>query len=214
MRLNTGTSDVTERTANPQAELLIRIHWIELIRIRILSWARVLMTKKIKNKNTTENFFKSLIAKIEIISSLSLHKGRPSYRRSLQNSKEKIQHQKKKTNVFLCLGGNFCPPGSGSGSRIRIRIQRHHWIRIHNTAHRSLPLKETFCMLCPHCTVICECQCSRCTRRQSSNPQRSLPLNKTYRLFFLHDTAIPECQCSRCTRRQNSNPHRSLPLEN
>ncbi len=60
------------------------------------------------------------------------------YRRSLQLSKEAIQHFKtwafKKISTFL---GHFCPPGSGSGSRIpdpdpgfRIRIHWPNWIRI------------------------------------------------------------------------------------
>jgi hypothetical protein len=49
--------------------------------------------------------------------SLGLHKERPSYRRSLQLSKEAIQHLKtwtlKKIYTFV---GHICPLGSGSGS--------------------------------------------------------------------------------------------------
>jgi hypothetical protein len=49
--------------------------------------------------------------------SLGLHKGCPSYRRSLQPSKEKIQHFKRwKFCPFFFFLGHFCPPGSGSGS--------------------------------------------------------------------------------------------------
>jgi hypothetical protein len=65
---------------------------------------------------------------------LRLHKGRPSYRRSLQLSKENIKHFKIWNFLmffyFLC---HFCPSGSGSG--FRIRIQRPDWIRfrIRNT---------------------------------------------------------------------------------
>jgi hypothetical protein len=69
--------------------------------------------------------------------SLGLHKGRPSYRRSLQPSKENIQHFKiwKFCTFFYFFVGHFCPPGSGSGSaiwmRIRIRIQQLKLMRIH-----------------------------------------------------------------------------------
>ncbi len=55
--------------------------------------------------------------KIAIYLSLGLHKGLPSYGRSLQPSKENIQHFKT-LNFFLFFSfcGSFCPPGSGSGS--------------------------------------------------------------------------------------------------
>jgi hypothetical protein len=49
------------------------------------------MTKKIK-KFTAEK--KILGSKTTIYLSIGLHKGRPSYRRSLQSSKENIQHFK------------------------------------------------------------------------------------------------------------------------
>ncbi len=55
-------------------------------------------------------FFKNL--KIVIYLSLRLHKGRPSYRRSINPSKENIQHFKLKISAFLW--GQFCPPGTGS----------------------------------------------------------------------------------------------------
>ncbi len=73
-------------------------------------------------------FFQS---KTTIYLSPGLHKGRPSYKRSLQLSKENIQHFK--TWNFLLFStflGHFCPPGSGSGFRIRIRIHWPDWIRI------------------------------------------------------------------------------------
>ncbi len=47
---------------------------------------------------------------------IDLHKGRPTYRRSLQPSKENIQHFK--TSLFSIFVGHFCPPGSGSGSSV------------------------------------------------------------------------------------------------
>ncbi len=55
--------------------------------------------------------------KIAIDLSLGLPKGRPSDRRSLQPSKENIQHFKTwKFLTFSVFVGNFCPPGSGSRS--------------------------------------------------------------------------------------------------
>ncbi len=49
--------------------------------------------------------------------SIGLHKGRPSYKRSLQLSKENIQHVKKLNFlIFSTSVGYFCPPGTGSGS--------------------------------------------------------------------------------------------------
>jgi hypothetical protein len=51
----------------------------------------------------------------------------PSYRRSLQLSKENIQHFKKlNLFTFSMSVGRFFPPGSGSGLRIWIRIQGPH----------------------------------------------------------------------------------------
>jgi hypothetical protein len=48
--------------------------------------------QKMKKQNTDEQFFLSQLA---IYLSLGLHKGHLSYRRSLQPSKENIQHLKK-----------------------------------------------------------------------------------------------------------------------
>jgi hypothetical protein len=63
---------------------------------------------------------------------LGLHKVYLSYRRSLQLSKEAIQHFKTLTfyTFFSTFEGHFCPPGSGSGFRCRIRIHWPDWIRI------------------------------------------------------------------------------------
>ncbi len=92
------------------------------IRIGIQSGSRAFMTKKWK-KITAEkksNFFWS---KTAIYLSLSLHKVCPSYRRSLQLTKEAIQHFK--TWIFSTFVGHFfalldpdpdSEYGSGSGS--------------------------------------------------------------------------------------------------
>ncbi len=48
--------------------------------------------------------------------SLGLNQGCPSYGRSLQPSKENIQHFKTLLFPILLEMSKFCPPGSGSGS--------------------------------------------------------------------------------------------------
>jgi hypothetical protein len=54
------------------------------------------MTKNLRRKKTAKKFvYIFFLSKIAIYLSLGLHKGRPSYRRSLQPSKENIQHFKK-----------------------------------------------------------------------------------------------------------------------
>jgi hypothetical protein len=58
------------------------------------------MTKNRKKILQLENFF-SFFSKTTIYLSVGLHKGRPSYKRSLQFSKENIQHFK--INFFLLL---------------------------------------------------------------------------------------------------------------
>ncbi len=110
--------------------LRIRIHFIRIriqhfrlntdpdpdpIRIRIQSGSRALLTKNWKQKFSWKKniFFGS---KTTIYLSLDLHKEHPSYRRSLQLSKEAIQHFKTwtlKKNFYFC--GSFLPS----------------WIRIH-----------------------------------------------------------------------------------
>ncbi len=103
------------------------------IRIRIQSGSRTLMTKnwiKITAEKKIKFFFDQKLQFRYL--SLGLHKVCPGYRRSLQLTKEAIQHFK--TWIFSIFVGHFCPPGSGSGSvfklRIRIRIQWSDWIRI------------------------------------------------------------------------------------
>ncbi len=63
------------------------------------------------------------IKKIAIYLSLGLHKGRPSYRESLQPSKENIQHFKTwNFSTFFYFCGSILPSW--------IRIHRSYWIRI------------------------------------------------------------------------------------
>ncbi len=91
-----------------------------------------LMTKNWK-KFTAEKK-KNFWSKTAIYLSLGLNKGRPSYKRSLQLSKENLQHFKTwNFLIFSTFVGHFCPPGFGSGFRIRNRIRIHwpDWIRIH-----------------------------------------------------------------------------------
>ena len=82
------------------------------------------MTKKWRKKITAENFFLFFfISKTAIYLSLGLHKVCPSYRRSLQLSKEAIQHFKTWTFTnFFYFCGSFLPSW--------IRIHRPDWIRI------------------------------------------------------------------------------------
>ncbi len=72
--------------------------------------------------------------------SLGFHKGRPSYRRSLQPSKGNIQHFKTWNFwIFFYFVGHFCTPGSGSTDPIESgsnpnpdlkhwRYVRHIWV--------------------------------------------------------------------------------------
>ncbi len=85
------------------------------IRIRILiqhyKWIRIQIQgfddQKMKGKNTAENFLTLFWSKIAIYLSPGLHKGRPSYRRSLEPSKENNQHFKRWNSLavfyFECM---------------------------------------------------------------------------------------------------------------
>ncbi len=87
------------------------------IPIRIRSGSRALMTKNWRKKIQLKIFLFVFGSKTTIYLSLGLHTERPSYRRSLQLSKEVIQHFKhelKKKKFYFC--GSFLP------SWIRIRI--------------------------------------------------------------------------------------------
>ncbi len=82
-------------------------------------------------------FFLSFFDKKNCLS-LGLHKGRQSFRRSLQPSKENIQHFQKMKFIngflfFWAIFWIFCPLGSVLRIRTLTRIQGPPWIRIHNT---------------------------------------------------------------------------------
>ncbi len=137
---HSGSSSGSGPITRPDKEIIdmkavfrIRIHLIRIriqhfrpnadpdpdpIRIRIQSGSRVLMTKSWK-KVTAEKKFNFFLSKTTIYLSLGLHKGRPSYRRSLQLSKENIQHFKTCNFwIFFYFCGSFLP----SWIRIQIRI--------------------------------------------------------------------------------------------
>ncbi len=71
--------------------------------------------KSEEEKNTAEISF-SFFDQNYTLLSLGLHKGRPSYRRSLPPSKEYIQYLKF-INLFSIFVGHLWPPGSEYGSR-------------------------------------------------------------------------------------------------
>ncbi len=88
------------------------------------SGSRVWWLKIEKNLQLEIKFLFSL-SKLAIYLSLGLHKGRTSYRRSLQPSKENIQHFKTwKSCNFSYFCGSFLP------SWIRIPIQQLKLMRI------------------------------------------------------------------------------------
>jgi hypothetical protein len=91
------------------AVLWIRIQWIR-IRIQHFKWIRIRI-QGFEEKKYNWNFVFFFWSKIAIYLSLGLHKGRPSYRRSLQPSKENIQHIKRWNllfnNCFLFLCAIF-----------------------------------------------------------------------------------------------------------
>jgi hypothetical protein len=77
------------------------------------SGSRVLRTKIVKKS-------KFLNEKLQFFLSLGLHERRlPSYRRSLQPSKENIQPLENEIFSLFLFSGHFCPPGSGS-SRLNL----------------------------------------------------------------------------------------------
>ncbi len=108
----------------------IRFHWVRIriqhLRLNSHPDPGFLWLKIGKNLHVKKNliFFWS---KIAIYLSLGLHKRRPSYRRSLQPSKDniQIQHFKKwEFLIFLYFCGSFLP------SWIQIRIHGPYRIRI------------------------------------------------------------------------------------
>ena len=73
------------------------------IRIRIQYGSRALMAKNWKKNYSWKFFTIFFLSKTSIYLSLGLHKVYPSYRRSLQFSKEAIQHFKTWTFTNYCL---------------------------------------------------------------------------------------------------------------
>jgi hypothetical protein len=68
-------------------------------------------------KNLQQDIFiYFFLIKIAIYLSLSLPKGRPSYRRSLQPQKGTSSTSKHENSSLFSFFGHFCPPGSESGS--------------------------------------------------------------------------------------------------
>ncbi len=153
----TARHSVPAWSAYKQADLWIRIG---LMRIRIQHFFLIadpdpdtdtdpdpvsnpeFLWPKIKKKFTAVNFFIFYGSKIAIYLSLGLHKGRTSYRRSIQLSKENIQHFKTwKFFTFFYICGSFLP------SWIRIQQLKLMRIRIHNPANRrngpTLPWPKT-----------------------------------------------------------------------
>ncbi len=153
-----GTTFTTATSPSPQLHpgLRIRIHFIWM-RIRIhFIWIRIRIQHFRMNNNpdpdpiriqgfNDQNWRKKLqlkkklnffISKTAIYLSLGLHKVCPSYRRSLQLSKEAIQHFKTWTftNFFCTFVGHFCPPPDPltrlNPDPIRIRIRNPGYIAI------------------------------------------------------------------------------------
>ncbi len=76
--------------------------------------------KKLKLKKKFNIFWSK---KIAVYLSQGLHKWLPSYRRSLQLSKENIKHfETQNCLIFFYFCRSFLPSASGSGFRIQIRI--------------------------------------------------------------------------------------------
>jgi hypothetical protein len=79
-------------------------------------WMQGFDDQKVKKKNTAEICFSFFDQNYTLLIPIGLHKGHPSYRRSLPPSKEYIQYLKF-INPFSIFVGHFCPSGSEYGSR-------------------------------------------------------------------------------------------------
>jgi hypothetical protein len=123
------------------------------------NWKKITAEKKL-------NFFWSKTASYL---SLGLHKVCPSYRRSLQLSKEAIQHFKTWTftNFFLLLWVIFCPPGSRSTGPIESGSNPDPK---HITHDDVCTVRQSR----PHLTAT-PCWCSSQRRGESSPPVFSRP---------------------------------------
>jgi hypothetical protein len=123
-------------------------HWCQC---RSGSRSRVLIIKKLKKFTAEKNniFFWSKFAKIYIYMYLGFHKGRPSYRRSLQSSKEKFQHFKTWNFFpFFYFWRSFLP----FWIRIRIRIQPTKITELWKFTHAYMRTKH--CEQSPCCPTI------------------------------------------------------------
>jgi hypothetical protein len=91
------------------------------------SGSRILMIKTfLKKKIQRKICYIFYWSKIAIYFFPGLYKGHPSYRRSLQLSKENIQHFKKwNLLTFFFFMGLLCPPESGSTTLV-IGTDRYH----------------------------------------------------------------------------------------
>ncbi len=111
------------------------------------------------------------IKKVAIYLSLRLCKGRPGYRRSLQPSKENIQHFKtwNFSTFFSIFVGHFCPPGSGSTDLIKSRSNPdpEHW---HSATNKRSNLKCVIPVLPDEFFFIREHLTSSCIRH-CGNPE-------------------------------------------
>ncbi len=108
----------TKNLLRTETVFRIQIHWFRS-GSSILGWIPIRiqgLMKKIAKKFTPEKKLYFFSSKLAIYSSTGLHKGRPSYGRSLQPSKENIQHSKHEISwrEISILVGHFCPSGSGS----------------------------------------------------------------------------------------------------
>jgi hypothetical protein len=100
----------------------------------------------------SKNWKKTYSKKLEKFSwdpklSLGLQKGRPSYRRSFQPSKENIQLVKTcNCLIFSTFVGHFCPTGSGSGSTDLIESGSHPDPKHCFTARRNYFINADVCL--------------------------------------------------------------------
>ncbi len=135
----------------------IRIHWFRIRHFRLntdpdLDLIRIQgFDDQNWNKFTAGKNLIFFLSEIPIYLSLGLHKGRSSYRRSLQLTKENIQHFKKYNFLtFSIFVGHFCPPGSDSGSGstdLWIRIQSRSGAENTDVNKEKLFVSQSACCL-------------------------------------------------------------------
>ncbi len=109
------------------------------------SGSRVLMTKNLQLGQK----FNIFLIKIAIYLFLGLHKGRPSYGRSLQPSKRTFSSSKHEISIFVGL------------FTLRIRIHCPDWILIHSRSG-SETLLTTLVSINPNLSVFKRCMACGC----------------------------------------------------